>query len=190
MPDNNVPNQSSSLEYSLWLTLRPIHPDLVARKSRAIDCSIITIVRVSVVAAEMGNIQMIGLQEGINALGKRVSRLSRLSTPKQYGKRESYAPKYAHAFGGGQSMSRRLPNIVQNASSLRGLANQYRDEARLALHKARMARQSGNELDCISFMQAVRAARCKARKCSSFAVLCEKRAEVIDTLTRPVSRKM
>ncbi|MCP5363986.1 MAG: hypothetical protein H6905_01905 [Hyphomicrobiales bacterium] len=133
---------------------------------------------------------MIGLQEGIYALGKRVSRLSRLSTPKQYGKREAYAPKYPHAFGGGESMSRRLPNIVQNASSLRGLANQYRDEARQALHKARRARQCGNELDFISFMQAVRAARCKARKCSSFAVLCEKRAEIIDTLTRPVSRKI
>jgi len=86
-------------------------------------------------------------------------------------------------------MTRRLPNIVQNASSLRGLANQYRDEARLALHEARRARQLGNERDFLSLMQAVQTARCKARKCSSFAVLCERRAEIIDTLTRPAAHR-
>jgi hypothetical protein len=75
-----------------------------------------------------------------------------------------------------RSMRDRLPSLIDNAANFRRLARQYRNEARLLLHSARMARASGDADGCTDNVLKARTARSKAVKCDSFANLCEIRA--------------
>lgn len=82
----------------------------------------------------------------------------------------------------GRSMHDRLPSLVDNASNFRRLARQYRNEARLLLHTARLARERGDVDGRDDSVLKAREARSKAAKCDSFANLCEIRAATIASM--------
>lgn len=79
-------------------------------------------------------------------------------------------------------MHDRLPSLIDNATNFRRLAHQYRHEARVLLHAAKLARERGDAGGRLDNLAKAKEARSKAAKCNSFASLCEVRAATMASM--------